>query len=149
MQKYIHHKEVPAEPMSRGDCAMLLYAFYEDLSDDMAFGDEGYLVTYSRGTPEESQTWLSKEDFEEEHTLCSGAEDEESSLKLAVISMVVGKKAARTAWNCEGQHIRMQTDFTGTKMMAVYFCPIQNIEIVTPWLPCAMDILTNDWIVLD
>lgn len=62
MKRYQSHKVVHAEPMMRGE-----YNIYRGwaLPANESPTDEGYLVVYSRGTPDHYESWSPKGVFDD------------------------------------------------------------------------------------
>ena len=69
MQKYKCHKEVHAQPMTRGDYTTYRQRFhsYTD-SGGGSPQEDGYHVVYSRGTDDEYESWSPKKQFDEGYT---------------------------------------------------------------------------------
>ena len=102
MNKYIRLNEVDAEPMTFGE-------FKEkhpksggaNVERDPA--DEGYVITYRKGEPNEYVSWCPKAEFDAVSRLVDGM-----TFGMAIEMMKRGKKVARKGWNGEGQFVRFE-----------------------------------------
>ena len=162
MEKYIGTKMIEAKEMNRGD-----YNAYRGwkIPEGENPEDEGYLVRYSDGY----ESWSPKKQFEEAYRDCSGM-----TFGIALELLKKGCKVAREGWNGKGMYLYLVNGSTVKKEKlrneasqvlsvdkqamhetdAAVFLPhidmrIANGDVCVGWLASQIDMLSEDWKIVE
>lgn len=142
-ETYLGTKMIEAEPMTRGD-----YNVYRgwQIPENENPNDEGYLITQNGGYI----TWSPKNVFEEAYR-----ESDAMTFGLAIEAMKKGKKVKRKGW-IDG-FLQIATGITykavdGETLEcgrdAIVFI-VGTSAVQTEWLASQVDMLAEDWMLVD
>ena len=167
MNKYIRLNEVDAEPMTFGE-------FKEkhpksggaNVERDPA--DEGYVITYRKGEPNEYVSWCPKAEFDAVSRPVDGM-----TFGMAIEMMKRGKKVARKGWNgkgvylwlkpsaqikaewCKDEMLKKAAEENGGEILGLgTICMYTHDStghkaVLTGWLASQSDMLCEDWEVVE
>lgn len=164
--KYIRVNYVDAEPMKFGEFKAK-FPTSGGANQQRPDDDEGYVITYRKGEPNEYVSWCPKAEFEEVSRPVDGM-----TFGMAIEAMKNGKKVARRGWNgkgmwlcvplCDGPKEIPATGIWGkpnaeyaeqnggtVKVVPYVTMKAADGTIVMGWLASQTDMLADDWIVLD
>jgi len=151
MQRYIGTKLLNGEPMTLGEYNNLRGW---DMPENEDPAKEGYLVEYlDGGEPNHEDfdnyiSWSPKEQFENAYRKTKG-----SNFGLAVEAMKKGMKVTRMGWNGKGMVLSLQLPGQNSEMTFPY--PYFTIpgceegERKIPYCPTIVDIMSDDWIIVE
>ena len=129
--------------------------------------DEGYVITYRKGAPNEYVSWCPKGEFEAVSRPIDGM-----TFGMAIEAMKQGKKVARKGWNgkgmwlcvplCDGpkeipatgiwgKHNAEYAEQNGGKAKVVPYVTMKAADgtIVMGWLASQTDMLSDDWCIVE
>lgn len=162
--KYIRVNHVDAEPMTFGEFKEKFpKSGGANVERDPA--DEGYVITYRKGEPNEYVSWCPKAEFDAVSRPVEGM-----TFGQAIEAMKRGKKVSRKGWNGKGMYVWVMpgstiqncpniTDphlkaiseanggtvtFTGCIRMKT-----ATGEVLTGWLASQTDMLSEDWCIVE
>jgi hypothetical protein len=151
MQRYIGTKILNGESMSLGEYNALRGW---DMPTDEDPNKEGYLVEYpDDGEPNHEDyanyiSWSPKEQFENAYRKTKG-----SNFGLAVEAMKKGMKATRMGWNGKGMVLQLQPPSDNSEMTFPYpyftIPDCEEGERKIPYVPTIVDVMSDDWIVVE
>ena len=160
--KYIRMHQVEAEPMTHGDFMKRIGAM-DDMMSEQDAKAEGYLVVY----PDGYKSWCPKAQFEAEGRPCDGM-----TFGMAIEAMKRGEKVARKGWNGKGMWLcvpfcdglkevhatgiwgKPNAEYALLNGGTVKVAPYVTMKaadgiIVMGWLASQMDMLAEDWTVVE
>ena len=172
--KYIRVNHVDAEPMAFGEFKEKFpKSGGANVERDPA--DEGYVITYRKGRPNEYVSWCPKAEFEAVSRPVDGM-----TFGMAIEAMKRGKKVARRGWNgkgmwlcvplCDGAKEIPANDIldnplavflgkpnavhayhTGGTAKVVPYITMKAADgtFVTGWLASQTDMLSEDWMIVE
>lgn len=158
--KYIRMHMVDAEPMTRGDYNKKR-GWTIPANENPA--DEGYIVTY----PDGYVSWCPKAQFEAAGRPCDGM-----TFGMAIEAMKRGKKVCRKGWNGSGMWLCVPlcdgpkeisangiwgkpnyeyAEQNGGTVTVMPYITMKDAKgrICMGWVPTQVDMLEEDWVVLD
>lgn len=164
MELYQGMKIIGAKPMTRGN-----YNKYRGwtIPPDENPEDDGFMVTYEGGYI----SWSPKKEFDEAYRKINMVEDKiVISFSMALEALKRGFKVSRIGWNGKGMYLILdisEKDFTIERdrvhilqtNIAKYELTdcilIKTVDykmgdlVYSPWIPSQMDMLTDDWIIVE
>ena len=163
--KQVRINVVDTEPMTRGDYNKMRGW---QIPENENPADEGYVITYRKGQPNEYISWCPKKEADEVSISC------ENGLPFGVAIMECryrGAKIQRTGWNGDGQYVVYQdcaTFFPLTPEQRKEASPEPMLEatsacfvfhfvnrktgetgIQVGWLASQADMAANDWVIVE
>ena len=164
--KYIRINEVDAEPMKFGEFKGK-HPKSGGANVDRNAEDEGYVITYRRGSENEYVSWCPKAEFDAVSRPIDGM-----TFGMAIEAMKRGKKVARKGWNGKGMWLCVPLKDGPRQIPAVGIWGKPNAEyaeqngdtakvmpyvtmktadgsIVMGWLASQTDMLSEDWTVVE
>ena len=161
--KYIRVNHVDAEPMAFGEFkAKFPKSGGANVERDPA--DEGYVITYRKGEPNEYVSWCPKAEFE----AVSRPVDGMTFGQAIDACRYKGAKIQRSNWNGEGQFVRYEETLVsedgklhlseenapGASISSCFVFHFVNRKtgatgIQVGWLASQADMAACDWIILD
>jgi len=160
--KYIRVNYVDAEPMKFGEFKAK-FPTSGGANQQRPDDDEGYVITYRKGEPNEYVSWCPKAEFEAvSHPNCPDG----VSYGMAIDACrYCGKKIQRKNWNGEGQFVRWEVvkafedggfahpeeGNIESRCYVFHFVNRKTGEtgIQVGWLASQADMAASDWIILD
>ena len=165
--RYIRVNEVDAEPMKFGE---FKEKFPKSGGSNVERGaeDDGYVITYRKGQPNEYVSWCPKAEFEAVSRPLDGM-----TFGDAVEVLKRGGKVARKGWNgkgmflwlkpsaqikaewCKDEKLKALVEQNGGEMLALGTVCMYTHDstgrkaILTGWLCSQSDMLCEDWIVVE
>lgn len=161
--KYIRVNHVDAEPMAFGEFKEKFpKSGGANIERDPA--DEGYVITYRKGRPNEYVSWCPKAEFEAVSRPVDGM-----TFGMAIEAMKRGKKVARRGWNGKGMYLWLLPAAT----VKAEWCREPRLELIaaenggeveclgsvrmktadgkvlTGWLASQTDMLSEDWMIVE
>lgn len=159
--KYIRVNHVDAEPMAFGEFKTKFpKSGGANVERDPA--DEGYVITYRKGEPNEYVSWCPKAEFEAVSRPVDGM-----TFGEAIEAMKRGKKVARMGWNGKGMWLVLQNgsvvegenmrneparSFYGNNMVRIcghIDMKAADNSYVVGWLASQTDMLSEDWCIVE
>ena len=152
--KYIRINEVDAEPMKFGEFKGK-HPKSGGANVERNAEDEGYVITYRKGSENEYVSWCPKAEFDAVSRPIDGM-----TFGMAIEAMKRGKKVARKGWNGNGQFVTVGNQFTyvdcngkqnaehqtsGTAALIFH----GTIGVQVSWLASQSDMLSEDWEVVE
>lgn len=164
--KYIRLNYVEAEPMKFGEFKEK-HPKSGGANVERGPDDDGYVITYRRGEPNEYVSWCPKAEFEKASRPVDGM-----TFGMAVEAMKRGKKVARKGWNGKGMWLcvplcngpkevpahslwgKPNAEYAerngGTaKVMPYVTMKAADGSVVMGWLASQTDMLAEDWTVVE
>lgn len=162
--KYIRVNYVDAEPMTFGEFKEK-FPTSGGANQNRPDDDEGYVITYRKGEPNEYVSWCPKAEFDAVSRPIDGM-----TFGMAIEAMKNGKKVARRGWNGKGMyvwvmpgstitncpnitdpHLKAISDANGGTVVFVGSVRMKTAtgEILTGWLASQTDMLSEDWVVVE
>lgn len=142
------HKQVHARPMTRGEYNEFR-GWVIPANENPA--DEGLLVVYDRGTPDEYVSWSPRGVFERGYAeLAEGAG---MGYGAALAAMQRGERVTRRGWNGSGMYawLEPESEFqmpSGDMLpMRPHYCLKTAQGDVAAWTPSTSDTLAEDWLI--
>lgn len=160
--KYIRVNHVDAEPMAFGEFkAKFPKSGGANIERDPA--DEGYVITYRKGEPNEYVSWCPKAEFEAVSRPVDGM-----TFGEAIEAMKRGKKVARKGWNGKGMYLWLLpatevkkewcrdhrlVEAMGERETLPCLGSVRMFtatkEVLTGWLASQTDMLSEDWCIVE
>jgi len=159
--QYIRLNHVEAEPMAFGEFKEKFpKSGGANIERDPA--DDGYVITYRKGEPNEYVSWCPKAEFEAVSRPVDGM-----TFGQAIEAMKQGRKVARRGWNGKGMWLCIQSgsvvngDVMRNEPAKNYYAGKQcNIcahidmkasddSYVVGWLASQTDMLADDWVIVE
>ena len=165
--KYIRVNHVDAEPMTFGEFKEKFpKSGGANIERDPA--DEGYVITYRKGRPNEYVSWCPKAEFEAVSRPVEGM-----TFGMAIEAMKRGKKVTRRGWNgkgmflwlkpaanikaewCKDEMLKRIVEANGGEILGLgTICMYTHDStgrkaILTGWLASQSDMLYDDWGIVD
>lgn len=164
--KYIRLNIVDAEPMKFGEFKDK-FPKSGGANVERDANDDGYVITYRKGEPNEYVSWCPKAEFDLVSRPTDGL-----SFGLAIEAMKSGKKVARKGWNGKGMWLCIplvegpkEIPATGiwgkpnaeyaeqnggtVKVMPYITMKAADGSIVMGWLASQTDMLADDWVIVE
>lgn len=164
--KYIRVNYVDAEPMKFGEFKAK-FPTSGGANQQRPDDDEGYVITYRKGKPNEYVSWCPKAEFDEVSRPVDGM-----TFGQAIEAMKQGKKVARRGWNgkgmwlcvplCDGPKEIQATGIWGkpnaeyaeqnggtVKVVPYVTMKAADGTIVMGWLASQTDMLSEDWCIVE
>lgn len=163
MSKYIRVNHVDAEPMKFGEFKAK-FPTSGGANQQRPDDDEGYVMTYRKGEPNEYVSWCPKAEFDAVSRPVDGM-----SFGMAIEAMKRGRKVARKGWNGKGMHIWVMPGSTIKGCNTITDPHLKAIDeaegeirflgsvrmrtatgdVLTGWLASQTDMLSDDWVIVD
>ena len=154
--KYIRVNYVDAEPMKFGDFKAkfpLSGGANQPRPDD----EEGYVITYRKGEPNEYVSWCPKKEFDQ---VSSPVPEHGMSFGMAIDACRYGNaKIQRRNWNGIGQYVEYRKCATlneqgvedNSKCFVFHFVNRNTGEtgIQVGWLASQADLAASDWMIVE
>ena len=162
--QYVRVNYVDAEPMKFGEFKERFpKSGGANVERDPA--DDGYVITYRKGEPNEYVSWCPKAEFDAVSRPVDGM-----TFGQAIEAMKRGKRVARKGWNGKGMYIWVMPGSTIRNCPNIADPHLQAIsdanggtvtftgsirmktatgEVLTGWLASQTDMLCEDWVVVD
>lgn len=161
--KYIRLNYVEAEPMKFGEFKER-HPKSGGANVERGPNDDGYVITYRRGEPNEYVSWCPKAEFDAVSRPIDGM-----TFGMAIEAMKRGRKVARKGWNGKGMYVWLMpgSTITGCKNITdPHLAEIDGREgclrflgsirmrtapgdVLTGWLASQTDMLAEDWTVVE
>lgn len=152
--KQVRINVVDTEPMTRGDYNKMRGW---QIPENENPADEGYVITYRKGQPNEYISWCPKKEADEVSISC------ENGLPFGVAIMECryhGKKIQRANWNGEGQYVEYkvvevcyseESKLVQSHAFVFHFVNRKTGEtgIQVGWLASQADMAANDWRIVE
>ena len=161
MKKYVRLNVVDAMPMTRGE-----YNRFRGwtIPADENPNDEGYIIYYRKGKPDQYISWCPKQQYDE-----VSREVEGLSFGMAIEAMKQGCKVARKGWNGKGMYIWLMPGSTIKDCKSItdphlkeidaaegeirFLCSLRmrtaTGDVLTGWLASQTDMLSDDWMIVE
>lgn len=163
--KYIRVNYVDAEPMKFGEFKAK-FPTSGGANQQRPDDDEGYVITYRKGEPNEYVSWCPKAEFE---AVSHPINPDGVSYGMAIDACrYCGKKIQRKNWNGEGQVVRYEETLVsedgklhlseenapGASVSSCFVFHFVNRKtgetgVQVGWLASQADMAASDWIILD
>ena len=165
--KYIRLNEVEAEPMAFGEFKEKFpKSGGANVERDPA--DEGYVITYRKGAPNEYVSWCPKAEFDAVSRPIDGM-----TFGMAIEAMKRGKKVSRRGWNgkgmflwlkpqvniqaewCKDEKLKTLVEANGGEIIGLGTVCMYTHDstgrkaILTGWLASQSDMLYEDWMIVE
>lgn len=161
--KYIRTNIVDAEPMKFGE--------FKDkhpksggANVERDANDDGYVITYRKGEPNEYVSWCPKAEFDAVSKPMANM-----TFGQAIEAMKVGKKVARAGWNGKGMYVWIMPGSTVKDCKTITDPHLKAIDeaegeirflgsvrmrtatgdVLAGWLASQTDMLSEDWVIVD
>lgn len=164
--KYIRINRVDAEPMKFGEFKEK-HPKSGGANQERPEEDEGYVITYRKGEPNEYVSWCPKAEFEKVSRPVDGL-----TFGAAIEAMKCGWKVARKGWNGKGMWLSLpignkpkqipESEIWGpankeyakqmggtAKIMPYVTMKAADGTLVMGWLASQTDMLAEDWVVVE
>ena len=154
--KYIRINYVDAEPMKFGEFKEK-FPTSGGANQQRPNDDDGYVITYRKGLPNEYVSWCPQAEFE---AVSTPINPECASFGMAIDACrYCGKKIKRIGWNGENQFVEyrecatlnQQGVDTHSHCFVFHYRNRMTGEtgLQVGWLASQADLAANDWIILD
>lgn len=161
--KYVRLNYVDAEPMKFGEFKEKFpKSGGANVERDPA--DDGYVITYRKGKPNEYVSWCPKAEFDAVSHPIDGM-----TFGMAIEAMKQGKKVARAGWNGKGMYVWIMPGSTVKDCKTITDPHLKAIDeaegeirflgsvrmrtatgdVLTGWLASQTDMLSDDWVIVD
>ena len=161
--KYIRINKVDAEPMKFGEFKEK-HPKSGGANQERPEDDEGYVITYRKGEPNEYVSWCPKAEFEKVSRPVDGL-----TFGDAIEAMKCGWRVARKGWNgkgmylwllpaakvkaewCKEPHLRKLAEDNGGEVECLGSIRMYTADgkVLTGWLASQTDMLAEDWQILE
>ena len=161
--KYIRLNMVEAEPMKFGEFKEK-FPKSGGANVERDANDDGYVITYRKGEPNEYVSWCPKAEFDLVSRPTDGL-----SFGLAIEAMKSGKKVARRGWNGKGMYIWLMPGSIVKDCKTIVDPHLKAIDeaegeirflgsirmrtatgdVLTGWLASQTDMLADDWVIVE
>ncbi|MBO5905673.1 MAG: DUF2829 domain-containing protein [Kiritimatiellae bacterium] len=161
--KYIRTHIVDAEPMKFGEFKDK-FPKSGGANVERDANDDGYVITYRKGEPNEYVSWCPKAEFDAVSKPMANM-----TFGQAIEAMKVGKKVARAGWNgkgmylwllpassvkaewCKEAHLKALAEQNGGEFECLGSIRMKTADnkVLTGWLASQTDMLSEDWVIVD
>lgn len=161
--QYIRINKVEAEPMTFGEFKTK-FPTSGGANQHRPDEDEGYVITYRKGYPNEYISWCPKAEFDE-----VSRPVDSMTFGHAIEAMKKGCKVARKGWNGKGMyiwimpgstvecqdivdpHLKAINDANGGVITFLGSIRMKTAmgEVLTGWLASQTDVLAEDWQIVE
>ena len=161
--KYVRLNYVDAEPMKFGEFKEKFpKSGGANVERDPA--DDGYVITYRKGKPNEYVSWCPKAEFDAVSRPIDGM-----TFGMAIEAMKEDKKVARAGWNGKGMYVWIMPGSTVKDCKTITDPHLKAIDeaegeirflgsvrmrtatgdVLTGWLASQTDMLSDDWQIVE